>query len=374
MSAAAKTATAAVPQNPLRYDPSVEHIPADEGETIDALAHEFLKIADITFRDGGHAIRPVHAKSHGFLRGELIVPPDLPPMLAQGLFAKAATYPVYMRFSTTPGDILPDDVSTPRGLAIKVVGVDGERLPGSENDTTQDFVLIVGRAFSAPDPKTFLSMVKLLVPTTDRSPAAKQALSAVLRGAERVVEALGRQSSTLKALGGYPENQILGESFFTQAPIRYGDYIAKLGVFPVSPELVALQNVPIDLRGKPDGLREAVSEFFSKNDAAWEMRVQLCTDLEAMPIENAAKIWPEDKSPYVTVARLVAKPQVSWSGELYNKIDTAMSFNVWHGIAAHRPLGGIMRARKSVYPQAAAFRSRANGCPIAEPSRGEMLA
>ena len=369
MVAATHAATAS--RGPLRYSDDVEQVPSDEAETIAVLAREFQKIAEITFRDGGHAIRPVHAKSHGFVRGELIVSAGLPTALAQGLFAAPATYPVIMRFSTTPGDILPDNVSTPRGLAVKVMGVEGRRLTGSENDTTQDFVMIVGKAFGAPDPKAFLSIVKLLVPTTDRAPGAKQVLSAVLRGAERVVEALGGESGTLKALGGYPENHVLGESFFTQAPIRYGDFIAKLGVYPVSPELMALTNKAVDLRGKPDGLREAVSEFFAKNDAIWDVRAQLCTDLESMPIENAAKVWPEDKSPYLTVARIVARRQPTWSDELYDRIDTAMAFSPWHGLAAHRPLGGIMRARKVVYPQSAAFRSRSNGCPIVEPSRSE---
>jgi hypothetical protein len=141
---------------PLRYDASVEKIAPDEDETTDALAEQFLKIAAITYRDSGHAMRPVHAKAQGLLEAELTVLPDLMPEFAQGLFAKPGTHPVFMRFSTSPGDILPDDVSTPRGLAVKVLGVEGERLPGSEHDTTQDFVLIVGKAFGAPNPKAFL--------------------------------------------------------------------------------------------------------------------------------------------------------------------------------------------------------------------------
>jgi hypothetical protein len=355
------------PQTFLRYDASVEEISADEAETTEALAEQFLMIEAITYRDCGHAIRPVHAKAHGLLQGELIVSTDLPPVLAQGIFSKPAPYPVYMRFSTSPGDILPDDVSTPRGLAIKVLGVEGERLPGSENDTTQNFALIVGKVFGAPNPKAFLPSVKLLAPTTDKAQGAKEALSAVLRGTEKVIEAFGGQSGTLLALGGYPETHILGESFFSQAPIRYGDYIAKVGVFPVSPELAHLTNAPLNVNGVPDGLREAMSKFFAANGGTWEIRVQLCTDLETMPIEDATKVWPEDKSPYITVARLVVQPQSSWSKERYDAIDTGMSFSPWHGIAAHRPLGGIMRVRRSIYERTIAFRGSRNGCPMTEP-------
>ncbi|WP_159107365.1 hypothetical protein [Azospirillum sp. B506] len=49
---------------------------------------------------------------------------------AQGLFARAGNCPATLRLSTTPGDILPDNVSTPRGLVVKMPGVSGERLPG----------------------------------------------------------------------------------------------------------------------------------------------------------------------------------------------------------------------------------------------------
>ena len=357
----------ALSATPLRYDASVEKIAPDEAETTEALAEQFLRIAATTYRDGGHAIRPVHAKPQGLLEGELVVLPDLPPELAQGLFGKAGTYPVTMRLSTAPGDILPDDVSTPRGLAIKVLGVEGERLPGSENDTTQDFVLIVGKVFGAPNPKAFLPSVKLLAPTTDKAERSKEVLSAVLRETEKVIEAFGGQSGLVMGLGGYPETHILGESFFSQAPIRYGEYIAKVGVFPISPELVRLVKTPLDVNGVRDGLRDAVREFFALHGGTWELRVQLCTDLESMPVEDATKVWPEDKSPYIAVARITAKSQDPWSEENYNKIDTGMSFSPWHGIAAHRPLGGIMRVRKSIYERAVAFRGGRNGCPMTEP-------
>ncbi len=36
--------------------------------------------------------------------------------------------------------------------------------------------------------------------------------------------------------------------------------------------------------------------------------MQLCTDLDAMPVEDASVVWPEDKSPHVAVARITVKP------------------------------------------------------------------
>jgi hypothetical protein len=115
---------------PVRFSPSMERLDADEAKTIQGLIATMRYINEKTFADGGHAIRSVHAKTHGILEGCLEVNADLPSDLAQGLFAKPGRYPIVMRFSTIPGDILDDSVSTPRGLAVKIIGVKGERLSG----------------------------------------------------------------------------------------------------------------------------------------------------------------------------------------------------------------------------------------------------
>jgi hypothetical protein len=273
-----------------------------------------------------------------------------------------------MRFSTIPGDILDDSVSTPRGLAIKVIGVEGERLEGSEGDVTQDFLLINGAAFGASDPKTFLSVVRVLAPTTNRAQRLKKILSAVMRQVQKaIVLATGHANTTVATLGGQPETHILGETFYSQAPLRFGDFIAKIAVAPESSELKALAQAPLSVNGVPDGLREAVLDFFEKNGGVWEVRAQLCTDLERMPIENAAVVWSEEVSPYQRIARITVKPQLAWSEARSSVVDDGMSFAPWHGLAAHRPLGGIMRVRKAVYEEAKKFRAERNGRVIEEP-------
>jgi hypothetical protein len=140
--------TVSIHTAPLPYDTSYEVPEEDETATIDGMLESLRKIAETTLSHSGHATRAVHAKSHGIVRAGLRVLDGLPPELAQGIFARAGTWPAVMRFSTTPGDMLDDHVSTPRGLAIKIVGVEGVRLPGSENDVTQDFILINGPVFA----------------------------------------------------------------------------------------------------------------------------------------------------------------------------------------------------------------------------------
>ena len=352
---------------PLRFEPHYEVAEKDEARTIADMNGIFHKIQQKVFEDMGHAHRGVHAKSHGILRGELHVVPNLPPALAQGIFARCRSYPLIMRLSTVPGDILDDAVSTPRGVAIKVIGVEGERLPSSENDVTQDFVLVNGPAFGAPTAHKFQQNLKLVAATTDKAPGLKKVLSAVFRGAEKVSEALGHESATLKSLGGHPETHPLGDTYYSQTPYLYGDSMVKFALAPVSRTLVGLRNAPVDLRGRPNGLRDAVQTHFSSQGGDWELRVQFCTDLKTMPIEDASKVWPEDVSPFITVGRIRVDPQTAWSEERSKAVNDRMSFNPWHGLAAHRPLGSVNRVRKVVYETAARFRAEREGVSVTEP-------
>ncbi|WP_250517415.1 catalase family protein [Caballeronia sp. INDeC2] len=353
---------------PLPFAPAFEAVPSDEAETTAELVQTMRAIAETTYRDYGHAVRSVHAKSHGLVIGELRILAGLPAPYAQGVFAREAVIPVVMRFSTNPGDVLDDKVSTPRGLAFKLIGVQGERLPGSEDDRTQDFVMINAPAFTASTPKAFLANLKLLAKTTDKAPGSKKALSAVLRSTEALVEKMGGESGMLKSLGGHPKTHVLGETYYTAVPLLYGPYFAKMSVAPVSTDLTALTDAPVDLNDKPNGLRDAVSDFFAAHGGEWELRVQLATSIDTMPIEDASVRWPEDESPYVAVARIRVAPQASWSAARVAAIDEGMAFSPWHGIQAHRPLGGVMRSRKPAYDMSAHFRSEHNGCPMSEPS------
>ncbi len=200
--------------DPVIYTPELEHTLEDEAQIAADLREAMLSISRKTDADGFHGLRSVHAKSHALLTGELEVDANLPPYLAQGLFGHVKTYPVIMRFSTTPGDILPDSVSTPRGLAIKVVGVQGARLPGTENDVTQDFVMINGPAFQTSNAKSFLNSLKLLAATTDKAEGAKVALSAVMRGTEKVIETFGGQNAMIVDSSALPE-QVVKDALYS---------------------------------------------------------------------------------------------------------------------------------------------------------------
>jgi predicted enzyme related to lactoylglutathione lyase len=359
---------------PVRFDPSVETIADDEAETLASLKDSFREILDTTSKDYGHAVRAVHAKAHGIVRGVFTVSEGLPPVLAQGIFATPGAHDAILRISTNAGDILDDSVSLPRGVALKILDVAGSRLPGAENATTQDFIMVNGPAFAAPDAKAFSKNLKLLSKTTDRLDGLKKAMSATLRVVESALEAVGTESATLKTMGGAKPVHPLGETYFSQTPFRYGEYIAKFALFPVAPELTRLTGDTVDITARPDALREVVREELIEHGGTWELRVQLNTDLETMPIEDASAEWDQAQSPFVTVGKLTVEPQVSWENGASEKTEDSLSFSVWHGVTDHQPLGGINRARKETYELSADFRGSFNGCPIHEPSRMSEIA
>ena len=306
--------------------------------------------------------------------GTFTVLDGLPAPYAQGLFAKPGRYEAILRISTNPGDILDDAVSVPRGLALKVIGVEGEHLAPQEAPT-QDFVMVNGPAFLAPDPATFAKSLSLLAKTTDRVPGLKKAFSTVARGIEQVIEGVGGESATLKSVGGHPMTNPLGETYFGQTPFRYGEHVAKFSLAPASDELKRLEDAELDVRGRPNGIRDSLIDHFHAQGGVWELRVQLRNERRNHADRGCLGGLAGGGEPVRhRRAGSRSQPQESWSEARSAQIDDGMSFSVWHALAAHRPLGGINRARRETYAMSKDLRARQNGCPIHEPRAGEVSA
>jgi len=351
---------------PVRYSADLEQINPNEQEVVSGLNDAFDVILKRTAEDYGHAVRSVHAKAHGILKAKMIVRDNLPAELAQGLFSRSGNYDVYMRMSTNAGDILPDAIALPRGLAMKVVGVEGPRLSDAAG-STQDFVMVNGPVFQAPNAEKFLGNLKMLAKITDRMEGTKEVLSSVLQTVNKGLEAVGISSPAVQSLGGAPNVDPLGETYFSVTPFRYGDYVAKFRLKPVSVGLTELMGREIDTSVSENAIRETVQAEMRDIRAQWEFQVQLCRNIEDQPIEDPTVEWDETDAPFVTVAIVSAGPQDSWSDEKVDEVDERMRFSVWTGLAAHQPLGNINRARKAPYEHFAQFRQGFNRCPIHEP-------
>jgi hypothetical protein len=356
----------------VRYSDSVETLQAGEAETVDQITATLLNIAKKVGERQRHTVRGVHAKSHALLKAEVRVPPDLREELRQGLFANAGSYGAVMRFSTNPGDILSDHISTPRGLAIKFIGVAGEMLPNHAGQVTQDFVFNNASTFHSARANDFLKSITLLDRHADDSEALKQVVSSVAQTAEEGLELVGDKSAFLKGFG-HPPTHPLGETYHTAVPLRFGDYVGKMHLVPVSSNLTALRGKYVDHPDSWNCVKDSIVKFFQTDTAVWELRVQLCTDLTRMPVEDASVDWDEHLSPSLTIARVTVQPQNAYSNPRRVWVDEQLSFNPWHSLAAHRPLGNIMRARFKAYQASSHFRHSAEGRQMVEPRSIEEM-
>lgn len=345
--------------NYLLYSDDLETIASDESETKQKIVEVMTQGMELARQKYGRSVRISHAKAHALLKGELIVEEGLPLELAQGMFAKPGRYEVLVRMAQQPGELLDDSkLSTDRGMSVKVLGVTGAKLE-SHTSETQDWVFDVGKQFLANGMKEFLQAFKLNAEIAPKlSDTVKGAVSTAARAANTVLNAVGADSEKL-GFYGHPIVHPASEEYFSQTAFRYGDYVAKLGFFPVSPGLEALREQPFDPK-TPDALREAMNTFFRTNPAEFEMRVQLNTGLDDMPIEEAQAKWSENESQYQTVARLTIPVQTAWDPVKDGYFED-LTFSPAHALVAHRPLGGINRARLLAYAMLSKRRLADNG-------------
>ena len=154
-------------------------------------------------------------------------------------------------------------------------------------------------------------------------------------------------------------------TYFSMAPIRFGKYVAKYRAKPAGDRHDSYLDLVKRLGSDGDAMRLALEETLRTQEVLFEWQVQLRTCEQTMPIEDAGVEWPESESPYRTVAHLLLPRQEI---ELLRQQDTYqnLAFNVWHALAAHRPLGGINRLRRWAYPVSSAWRRPQTGAKFTD--------
>ena len=361
-------------RNYTLYHDGIETIEPDEQETHAKIIEVMTDGMNLTHHKYGKGVRISHASAQALVRGELTVLDDLPPELAQGLFAKPAAYPALVRLSHAPGELVDDSkVSTPRGIAIKIFNVEGDHIAPFQDIATQDFVCDTGsKEFINSNAKTFLQAFR---PNAEIAPklsdTVKGVVSDVARGTNAVLHAVGYNSAKLDFYG-HPKFHPMAEAYYSQTAYRYGDYVAKFAVIPANPALEALRGQKFDPQNY-DALREETVAFFRDHPAEFNIAVQLNTNLDKMPIEDATVKWSEDESPYRKVARLVLPAQSAYDPAKEQQMDTNLSFSPAHALAAHRPLGSVNRARLAAYTAMSTLRRQMNHGTTTEPASIEQI-
>ncbi len=349
---------------PLPYADDVETIPADEADDIRRALQALELILARSQAKSGQFRADVHVKTHGYVQAEFRVLPNLPDKLAQGLFERDGIFSAVVRFSNSSSQAQPDAVPDGRGMAIKVLGVEGDMTLADEmRGQTQDFVMINHPVFFARNVKDYLRLEQVLVQANDSSLATLQ--GALTGGDWNPLHWHWREALTVARIVGQLPAHPASNTYFSMAPIRFGKYVAKYRAQPAGDRLDSYFDLVKQLGTKADAMRLALEETLRTQEILFEFQVQLRTSEQSMPIEDASVEWPESESPYRTVAHLLLPRQeigLLCQQDAYRNL----SFNVWHALAAHRPLGGINRVRRPAYTLSSAWRRRQPGVKIEE--------
>jgi catalase len=109
--------------------------------------------------DGPPARRDAHAFDTGCVEAMFCIDPHLGPELSQGVFVPGKKYPAWIRFSN--GNFVRTSPRWPdaRGMSIKLMGVDGQKLLNDEVHT-QDFILISHPTFFVDDLQSYVKTLE----------------------------------------------------------------------------------------------------------------------------------------------------------------------------------------------------------------------
>ncbi|MFD0370162.1 hypothetical protein [Streptomyces sp. NPDC127114] len=198
-------------------------------------------------------------------------------------------------------------------------------------------------------------------------------VAAFNRAAAKALTRMGRPLPPAVETLAAANHHILGETFHSMAALRYGDHVAKISAAPRSANVRALTGRPVEKKAGESALRDLVVDFFAHNSAEYDIRAQLCTDIDRMPVEDASVLWPEELSPHEVVGVLHLPAQDAYSDARRRYADDVLSFSPWHALEAHRPLGSVMRSRRAAYPSSSDFRHRLNGVDPQEPASVKEL-
>ncbi|KAK3072009.1 hypothetical protein LTR53_007597 [Teratosphaeriaceae sp. CCFEE 6253] len=326
----------------------VEVVPPAEQDKIYEVASQFNRFQMMNFNEHMHCLRGTHLKTQGCVMGKFTVHRDLPEHLAQGMFAKPGIYDVIMRYSSLTPKIVPDNIPAPRGIGMKIFGVEGEKLYG-EDKKTQDWTFNNYPILELRDPQTTYDIADSLERNwNDLGTFGKEQ-------SERV------DADVATTGGQLPRQQMVAMPQYSQSAYRHGDYVAKYGVFPLSDEQKAIEKDAVPDDAPINILSQHCRDFHMKHKVTYSFCAQMLQDLNEQPVDDIGVEWDPKKYPFEQIATIEFEPQDSWLPEFRVWWDDRITVNSWHGLSTHQPLGSTNRMRRVVYAESRKLRLRVNG-------------
>jgi hypothetical protein len=265
--------------------------------------------------------RLLHRKPLLAARGTLEILDGLPDYARHGIFAAPRAYQALARLSNASGAVQPNAKPDIRGFAVKVLGVEGAAALGGAA-AAQDFLFVNQTSFGARDSDEFVNLVadsQRGLPAVALGLIRRNGLVAGLRRLKRLAAAVGR-----------PFSGFASETFDTLSPFAVGPYAARARLTPVKPTPAGGKDFAAD-----------IGDRLAAGPLVYALALQFFVDEASTPIEDPTVAWDERRAPPLVVARLTleaVEPNVE-----------ALRFDPWGGLADHRPLGEIMRARRAAY-------------------------
>ena len=328
-----------------------ESVPPGEAADIEKIVAIHLSVTDPNEKPV--VPRGQHMKAHGCVRAKFEVAADLPAELRRGVFAEPRIFDAYIRFSNGKG--WDDRLADAHGMAIKLVGVQGEKLLEDEKDaTTQDFVLVDNPVFFIKDVADYVPFME----DFRRLKSPRLSVGKVTAGLKLLFS--GHYTwKLLRKTGSKKPDSPLRIAYWSTTPSKLGDAAVK---YRASPDLAGAP--PLHVVDSPDKLRLAMVDHLKAHEARFDFSVQVQTDPVAMPVEDPTVDWG---APFLKVATIRIPPQEFDTPER-KTFGENLSFTPWHALPDHRPLGGVNRARKAIYRAISKQRHELNGAPRVEPT------
>jgi hypothetical protein len=306
----------------------------------------------------GYFERGGNTKTHAVVRAEFAVLDDLPEHVRRGIFAESRTYPAWVRYSG-PGPVWSADIDDIgfMSMAIKLMGVAGPKLMDDER-FTQDLFGTSAPTFVTPDTRANADLQHWSYQNAPIFYFFNFRESHVL-------------DSIMNSLWTKTQTSPLESEYFSTVPYLLGEGQAMQYSF--HSRLRSRTSVP-GLPGRPPDnyLRNAMVNALARQDVEFDICIQLQTDPFLMPIENASVMWPPKLSPRVPVA-VLRIPRQTFDSPEQIAFARVLSYNPWHCVPEHRPLGNISRARKRLYWELSQLRQQMNHLEHYEPTGDETF-
>ena len=325
-----------------------EYVTPNEAAIIEEMVYEMEAQVDRMYADK-KMLRQVHTKMHGCVKASFTIEENLPEELKVGVFREAKQYHAWVRFSNASTKPKPDKKKDIRGIAIKLMSVPGEKLlPDEHLEQTQDFLLMSSETFFSHSLQEFRQTMK--------SSTAKNGLA--LLGYFLNPKHWGLLGRLLKTM--IKCDNPLNTPYWSTQPYRYGaeDKAVKYFLRPSPKNTLVNENT-----SDSDYLRINLAQTLNDNEALFDFCVQFQTNADTMLIEDPTVPWTSEFKKVATLKII----QQEFDSEEQMTFGENLSFNPWHSLPVHKPLGGFNRARKIAYETMSKYRHKHNNLPMFEP-------